>query len=105
MHYRRDRGRAGAFGSSTGTRRPRDPRRLALAEGSWFWWGRAWRFLRFDGKVGGEPFWNSAFEHANLDPLPQQFDGHVRADQLVRVGIVGDDVAAAGDCDGVDGVR
>ena len=41
----------------------------------------------------------------DFNTLPQQLGGHVRADQLVRVGVVGDDIGAARNRDRIDGVR
>src|SRR5688572_17765526 len=103
--YRLDRDQGEAFGSSTGTPPPRDTRRLAFAEGSRFGRSRAWRFLRFDGKVGGEPFGNPAFEDADLHALPQQLAGDASTDQLVGVRVVGDDIAAGRNGHGIDSVR
>jgi len=79
-------------------------RRLALAERSGFGWGRAWCFLRFNRKVGCQPFGHSAFEDANLQPFLQQHTGDSSADQLIRIRIVGDDVAAAWDGYRINGI-
>ena len=41
----------------------------------------------------------------NLEALPHQLRGHMGADQLVRIGVVGHDVGAGGNGDRIDGVR
>src|SRR5687767_1503816 len=85
--YRRSRGLAAVWCSSKGMQRPPDRRRLAFQR-SWFGRGRPWRFLGFDGKVGGQPFRDTAFENADLDAFVQQLGRDVRADELVRVRVV-----------------
>ena len=57
------------------------------------------------GKLAASHSGTPPLRTLNLDTLPQQLGCHVGADELVRIGIVGDDVAAARDRHRVDRVR
>ena len=53
------------------------------------------RFLRLDGKVGSQPLCDSALERHGPIALPNEDSRRVRACQLVRIGVVHDNVAVA----------
>ena len=54
-------------------------------QGAWFGRARARRFFGFDGKIGGQPFRDTAFEDANLNALAQKLGRDMGADQLVGI--------------------
>jgi len=57
--------------------------------------GLARRFFGFRRQIGGDPFADAALQRRRAIALTNQLSGDARARQLVRIGIVDDDLAIA----------